>query len=259
MFSKVSFKDLAKSKNKDYGYATKLPFFKENSEVEFKPGLNIIFAPNGTGKSTILSMMATATASKQGGYSVVTRDWNGRFDTECMDGINVSHDGQAVMYCNPRQAVGLIGGQAAFDDEFFSEGLYDLKLNESTGKTTIARLGKVLGIIGGKDPFESKIEYRVPEDQIKEERRKLLEPQIEKGQQSILLDEPESGLAIHVQNNIFTMLDKAAKEKNLQIIVATHSLFALSCVDANFIELQPGYIKIARDQLDLLFMKVNDF
>lgn len=75
----------------------------------------------------------------------------------------------------------------------------------------------------------------------------------------MILDEPESGLAIHVQANIFRLIDKRAKENNLQIIVATHSPFALLC-EANFIELQPGYIKIAKQEIELLsvMLKIQD-
>ena len=47
------------------------------------------------------------------------------------------------------------------------------------------------------------------------------------------------------------MLQKQAKENKIQIIIATHSPFALTC-NANFIELQPGYIKIAKQEIELL-------
>lgn len=257
MFDKITFNGL--DKNKDYGYAAKLDFFKENKEMSFKPGLNIIFAPNGTGKSTILSLLAISTASKQGGYSVVTSDWNGLYSSESLDGIEVFHDGQATMYCNPREAVGLFEGMASFDDEFLSEGIAEMQLKESTGYTTMARLAKILSVLACEKSPKSEIEYRVKKEYLKPERMKMLEPRIEKGQFSILLDEPESGLAIHAQSNIFNLINKAAKEKNLQIIVATHSLFALSCLDANFIELRPNYLDVARVQLENLYYMANCF
>lgn len=244
MFSKIAFKGL--SKNKEFGYAAKLNFFKKNKKIEFKPGLNIIYAPNGTGKSTILSMMALSMACKQSGESVVTGKWNSIFGFENLDGIEVFHDGQPAMYCNPREAVGLIGGSAAFDDDFMSEGIAELRLSESTGKTTLYRMGKIVNILMGKDKIADEIKFKkISPEYIKEDRAKLLEARIPVGQKSILLDEPESGLAVPVQQRLFALLDKAAKEQDLQIIVATHSVFALGC-DANFIELEPEYVVSAK-------------
>lgn len=259
MFSKITFNDL--DKNKDFAYTQKLDFFKNNKEVTFKPGLNIIYAPNGTGKSTILSMLAISTACKQGGRSVVTNDWNGRAFSgrESLEGFEVFHDGQGSMYSNPREAVGLFGGMAAFDDDFLSQGIRDIQLHESTGKTTLHRLNQALAVLMGKEAPQTEIEYRIPKDRVVGLCKEMLAAKIEKGQFSVLLDEPESGLAVHVQANIFNILHKAAEEFDMQVIVATHSMFALSCVDANFIELEPNYLNIARRQLDLLFMKANKF
>lgn len=253
MFSKITFKGLRK--NKDFGYSASLDFFKKNKKVEFKPGLNIIFAPNGTGKSTILSMLALSVACKQGGYSVVTNKWDSMFGFENLDGIEVFHDGQSAMYCNPREAIGLIGGRAGFDDDFLSDGLKDLQLSESTGKTTLYRINKIVDILIGKEEMPKEIIYKKSQEYLTKDRKKLLEARVPLGQQSILLDEPESGLAIHIQRNLFKQIDQAAKEKGLQIIVATHSIFALSC-DANFIELEEGYIKKAKENLNMLLKEL---
>lgn len=65
-----------------------------------------------------------------------------------MKGIQVFHDGQPTMYNNPRKAVGLFGGMARFDDDFFNEGVMEAQLKESTGYTTMVRLQKILNILG---------------------------------------------------------------------------------------------------------------
>lgn len=54
MIHRITFKDLSDSK---FSYASKLKYFKKNEYVEFKPGLNLIIGENGTGKTTILSMI----------------------------------------------------------------------------------------------------------------------------------------------------------------------------------------------------------
>lgn len=250
MIEKIEFDNIAQSQA--YGYAGKLDFFKNNQSIEFKPGLNIIFAPNGTGKSTILEILAKFTASEQGGVSTITSTWMQdmfRYGESTMKGIKVFHDGQPTLYNNPRKAVGLFGGMAAFDDDFLTQGLMETQLKESTGYTTITRLQKVLGVLAGKEEMPQNFDKKV--HKIDEKYNQFLGATIEKGQQTMILDEPESGLAIHVQSNIFRMLQKQAKENKIQIIIATHSPFALTC-NANFIELQPGYIKIAKQEIELL-------
>lgn len=250
MIEKIDFEHIEKSKL--YGYAKKLDFFKENKSIEFKPGLNIIFAPNGTGKSTLLEIIAKFTASEQGGLSTITDSWkNDMFahGVNKMEGISVHHDGQPTMYNNPRKAVGLFGGMAAFDDDFFEQGLMETQLKESTGYTTMTRLNSVLSVLAGK--AEMPKEFQMKSYKTEEVYQQFLKGNIEKGQQTMILDEPESGLAIHVQSNIFRMLQKKAKENKIQIIIATHSPFALTC-QANFIELKPGYINIAKQEIEML-------
>lgn len=254
MIEKIDFEKIEESSV--YGYAKKLDFFQKNKEVHFKPGLNIIFAPNGTGKSTLLEIMAKFTASEQGGISTITSSWKqdmiGHNENK-MQGIQVFHDGQPTMYNNPRKAVGLFGGMAAFDDDFFNEGVMETQLRESTGYTTMARLQKVLNVIAGEGKMPHEFAKKV---NIDEKYGQFLEAKIEKGQQTIILDEPESGLAIHAQSKIFRMIEKAAKEKNLQIIIATHSPFALMS-EANFIELHPGYIQKAKYEIQILSEILN--
>lgn len=257
MFERIEFEDISQSKA--YNYAEKLDFFKNNKSIEFKPGLNIIFAPNGTGKSTILEILAKFTASEQGGISTITNSWKQdmiNFGENTMKGIKVFHDGQPTLYNNPRKAVGLFGGMAAFDDDFFEQGIMETQLRESTGYTTMTRLQRVLAVLSGQAQMPKDFQKKSSLD---DTYNTFLKANIEKNQPTMILDEPESGLAIHVQANIFRMINKRAKEKNLQIIVATHSPFALTC-DANFIELQPGYLKIAKQEIELLsvMLKVQD-
>lgn len=246
MILEIDFSGISESKN--FAYANKLEYFQQNKKVEFKPGLNIIFAPNGTGKSTLLKIAAQFTASEQGGVSTITQSWLqtiAGFKESNLKGLVVKHDGQPVMYNNPREAVGLFGGMAAFDDDFMQEGIEEVQRHESTGYTTLARLGKIVQTIAGDRAFPEKI---VQKTSLTEMAQKMLEASIPLGQKTILLDEPESGLAIHAQSKLWNMINKAAKEKDLQIIVATHSPFALTC-RANFIELQPGYLEIAKSYI----------
>lgn len=247
MFYKIKINEEITS-NKDFNYVQNLKSFKNGKlkEVTFKPGLNIIFSENGSGKSTILNLLAESMAAKQGGYSCVTEVWHYEVN-EKMKGVEILHDGQPVVYFNPRDTIGLILG--AFDDDFMVEGVKILHLKESTGFTTMNKMMKILNMFNDKEDMLKSIKYKMSEKYVSQNVKDILKGSQEKQQLTFLMDEPESGLAIHVQNNLFRMIDKAAKEKNIQIIMATHSLFALSCKEANFIELNEGYINIVKNEI----------
>lgn len=255
MISDIDFSNIKDSDN--FKYAVELDFFKKNTQMQFKPGLNIIYAPNGTGKSTLLKIMAQFTACEQGGVSTITNSWvqdvSGYRDSK-MKGLAVKHDGQAVMYTNPRQAVGLFGGSAAFDDDFFSEGIAEIQLKQSTGLTTLYRMQRILGVLTGKVQAPSKI--AIKGGSLNEITKELLKASIPEGQKTILLDEPESGLAVHVQANLWKMIEHAAIKLDLQIIVASHSPFALAC-KANYIELQPGYLNTSRSYIKQISQNIE--
>jgi len=251
MISEIDFSHIGKSEN--FKYAVELDYFKNNQKMQFQPGLNIIYAPNGTGKSTILKAMAQYTACEQGGVSTITSTWvqdvMGHGDKSKLEGITLAHDGQAVMYANPRNAVGLFGGMAAFDDDFISQGIQEVQLKQSTGLTTLYRIQKILAVLNGKAQTPQAIARKTHLNS--QGAAELLKATIAQGQKTLLLDEPESGLAVHVQHNLWRMMENGALKHNLQIIVATHSPFALSCT-ANYIELTPGYLKQSRDYAKMI-------
>jgi predicted ATPase len=74
---------------------------------------------------------------------------------------------------------------------------------------------------------------------------RLIEPQCEKGKKTIILDEPETGLSLPLQyafwNNV---VPKAAKQ--YQLIIATHSPFAVNVESANYVEMSDGYLAQCR-------------
>lgn len=266
MIDKIILSGLAGSSK--FGYAKNLDFFKNNNELSFKKGLNIIFAPNGSGKSTITDILAYATASKQGGISTITnkwavdmtmeRKWEGE-ETTFWGGVKCIHDGQPTAYCSPMQGVGLIGGTMALDDDFFSQGLEDFKNRESTGLKSIYRLGFINKFLAGEEKIPD--EYAVKENYFKDRRLgyvidELISPKISKGQKTIILDEPDLGLSIHFQKVLWELIDSGARDHDLQVIVATHSPFSLLC-DAHFIELEDGYVNIAKDFISQLGSKLK--
>lgn len=231
-----------------FEFINKLSFFKDCNHIKFKPGVNIIFGQNGTGKSTILNMIAMSLAAKQGGISKLTHKWTRDYD---MSRFVVDHDGQPIMYCDTKTDVGLIGGMAGFDNDFFSEGVKAIKRShESSGLTTLSRLTPIIDVLFHDKPMPDKIASSLHNDEYDE----LIKGTIDIGQKTILIDEPESGLSYVLQSRIIPRLIESARNKNIQLIIATHSPYALEYDDSqiNFIEMEPGFIANTRNALKML-------
>lgn len=258
MFESIHFKGLEKSKM--FGYAAELPFFKGRKSLEFKPGLNILFGGNGTGKSTVLRILAETMCATQGGVSVVTEsalrdagDVPLRGKPVDAIGLKVMHDGQPVVYSDPRQTVGLIGG--GFDYDFMDRGVQEATGSKrlSHGQNVLRRGSLAIQIARGTAPFPTEIVRKVRKPGLNSHYAKVMDlldarlaPKIERGQPSLLLDEPEVSFSIDWQFKLWHMFTKKAQDENTQVIVASHSVFCLGIPGANYIEIEKGAMLIAQ-------------
>lgn len=256
MFDSIELKGLAKSDR--FGYAAKVPFFKHKRKIAFQPGLNILFGPNGCGKSTILRILGDTMLATQGGVSAVTetsiRDTVeyplGRRGAAPKDklGLRVLHDGQPVIFCDPRQAVGLSG--SSFDNDFMAEGIQELMGNRerSHGQVSAARMSPALDVLEGKLQLPAKPIEKFTKAQVGgawpqciDIALKRMEPSIPKGLPTVLLDEPEANFSLKWQGMLWAILTSERILSKFQVIVASHSPFALGLPNAHYIEMVPGY------------------
>lgn len=252
-----------------FAYTQNLPFFKREKIISFSPGLNIIFGPNASGKSTLLRGLALHLAAEQGGASCVTQDYlRTTVDlfaaatskgSKSLDelGLHVEHDGKPIQFLDPRVTVGITSG--AFDNDFFNEGLRETihRKSMSSGEKTLSRLGRVVSVLTGESPMPTQVEYKVSAKvlnstwaaglAIVKERFKATAPE---GPATILLDEPESGLGLPLQARLWELL---ARHSGHQLIVASHSPFALGLPEANYIETSLGYAQQAKAELSRFF------
>lgn len=232
---------------------------------KFKPGLNIIIGPNGSGKSTILRSCGLSLAAVQGGQSIITEAWcHEAFPFSAQPEIifpwQIKHTGQPAVFIDPRVDVGLVGRGAAFDDDFFSQGLSNLMFRGSTGEKSMAAVNTALGMILGKVPaptgwlIASSLNgvNDVWKQRIEAAKDYLRGDGTGSGPATIILDEPESYLSIPMQVHLWQLLgEDPSRYDNIQAIVATHSPFALDVPFANYIELGKGYLAECREALSL--------
>lgn len=267
-----------------------LDYFKRQPTTAFKPGLNILFGANGSGKSTVLQLLAQSLAAVQGGTSVVTQSW---LQDVCAFGgselklpCEVIHDGKPVMFFDARAKEGLIGG--GFDDDFFGMGVANAMAKGSTGQLGLRRLDRLLAVlvddiratqagagpaaapaaaekpkrrtkkaeaeptpkqVPGKRGFPTEIEWRIQRKMVNDTWKarfavveKLLEAKRAVGPQTLLFDEPESGFSLPWQAGLWTNIFAKVDPAKYQVIVATHSPFALGLPGVNYIEMSPGYL-----------------
>lgn len=258
MFQRIAFKGLKESHH--FGYAAELPFFKGKRELNFKPGLNILFGPNGCGKSTVLQILARTMCASQGGVSVITEAavqdgvdmfrgfGENRKPMRSKVGLQVEHDGQPLVFCDPRASVGLLGGQ--LDEDFLEAGINEAQqLNRAShGQQSLARSNVALGVLFGKLKFPTEVPSRLNRKRVNDVWLKALDildaqmrPSIPTGQRTVLLDEPEANFSLAWQVRLWEVLERPEVADNFQVIVASHSPFAVGIKHANYIDFVDGF------------------
>jgi energy-coupling factor transporter ATP-binding protein EcfA2 len=260
MIYHLSIKDPAKTPVK---WLADVAAFRQPRAFEFKPGLNILWGRNGSGKTTLTKVLARLFHCEQGNQPVVTeeslRELVGDGSLKVADvrgSLSVVHDGQGVRHFDPGHAVGLIAGGAAFDWDFGGEGVANTMFRGSAGQTTMFRFDRLINeVVAGEVP---EVAWKFPrgwtgEDiwgQRVELAAHLLEGNAEKGQPTVLLDEPERSYDLNAQVGVWRFL--RAYSDQVQFIVASHSLFALKIPDANYVELSPRYLAGSEAVLEIL-------
>lgn len=228
--------------------------FPEPRSWEFAPGMNVLWGKNGSGKTTLVKLLARLLHCEQGGVSTVTNQsistliGRDRFrdlsppKTATDIGVSIEHDGTSVVYFDPTNSVGLMGGMAAFDYDFGMTGMMNAMMKGSSGQLALHRLADVM------ERYTPEIQYKSRPEYASELVKELLKPSVEVGPRTLLMDEPDANLDWPTKLNWWTRLDVLALDGKFQIIVATHSICALRLAKANYIEIpEPGYLKESRD------------
>lgn len=248
--------EILDNKNLPVDWWGKVEGLRDLRELSFEPGLNVLFAPNGWGKSTILTLLARLMHCKQGGVPTFTDEsltlfWRGKGQ-----GVRVHSDGVTALYVDPSDTPGLMGGGSAFDYDFMMEGIARTMNPASSGELSMHAINRI--ILAAQKTFtpDLKMKY-VSADKLPEHEpykgwlttQVLSDPKDPaRLRNTILLDEFDRSLDIPMAAHIWSLLSRRAAMRH-QLITAGHSPMLLKLADAglcNLIDLCPGYVEACR-------------
>ena len=252
------------------GFAANLPCLK--GRFTFTKGLNVLFGPNGCGKSTTLKIIAaycgirTTGSMGCGGWSRFPDPMDLRRDFD--DKIKLP---AALKNMSPGKCEAKVGwdgtasflnhsmedrpqGSALFDSaEESNDGMTDMMeqigvmvSRPSSGQLRLHEIGKIV-----KAALNPPDLTKIPDKDVNINWSgawnafatyvKTLE---RTGPVTLLLDEPDKSLSIESQIYLWKHLFPKMTNK-VQLIVATHSPFSVD-IEANFVDMQEGYLEETR-------------
>lgn len=252
---------------------------------------NVIVGPNGSGKSALLETLSIQTLSWFSGQStlddafVVGRDSDSLWDRErpygndyeFLKGLTVKTDNAPALYYRPNHIPGNEDNVAtAMMCGYFDEAKEYGRLTDkkSSGQKSLAILERVNALLSGKT---KSLKYRYMNWRAGQELRdfgdrrssggnfnnpmrwdytaEILKQRVKDvasdAKPLLLMDEPEQSLDAMAELQLWRGIESAQMD-DVQIIVATHSLYPLMFPNNfNFIEAVPGYIDRVQDLMSV--------
>ncbi len=246
------------------GFAKDLPLLKTAAIQKFDRSLNVLWGPNGCGKTTLLHLMAAQTFCANGGWSrllepvqagllalssessynhkaAVTHNSPGKCES------TIAWDKSPVFFANgiDKSRVDVGSGTVMEGDgtQNWMEALRDKMTPKSSGQTRAAGFNRMLEALSSAPDFRqtqldkgvNSVWQKCFEGQLKILRRRPDNPRV-----TVLIDEPERHLDIEKRLKLWTQAIPHIAQYG-QVFVATHCPLALSMLDQGlWIEAEPG-------------------
>jgi predicted ATPase len=255
---------------------------RHKGKLKFSTTLpNVIVGPNGAGKTALMETLAfrflaqlTGTSRLDGGFTskgdgaaLWTKADGWRDDWTFMKGLTVETDNAPARYYRPGHIPGNeVGIAHAMMTGYFDEAKAygELVDQKSSGQKSQALLASLLDVLAGlnlprtygthnwgygREPRDLNRQQWTGPWEYQAEVLKALFANVDGGMPLVLMDEPEQSLDARAEMHLWNALS-AVDCSNLQVIVATHSVYPLLHPEKfNIIEGTKGY---ARDVLKLM-------
>jgi ABC-type cobalamin transport system ATPase subunit len=246
----------------------KVDWLKGKKLIEFKPGINVVYGLNGTGKSTLLSGLAMLEHCWRSNWPRVDKTSIGDFlgsSGRYLDGLLLEHDGSPCRYLGvddpdhaPKDAV--VNNDLALETKREAHGraLHLMSHGQATLNKLIrflkAEPQKVRHVLKDKNvATEWRGWYTAATESLFNATKRKDMPR----QQTILLDEVDRSLDFTKQASVWKQVRLLA-ESNHQIIIASHSPWAAVQPHAHYIETTPGYLERTRKALGVLLQNLGE-
>lgn len=264
MLQRVLIKD---NTNLPLSYASDLEAFRDGTEYNFKPGINIIIGPNGSGKSTLIRMLSMffwcctgMESSYRKGLELYDNDRMFNKDESLRDGIVINHDYTTKVFIfKPNKDM-------KPDEDLLCIRNFSLMFHSkhsSVGEGTVLALQSLFEMMfkeGQTYEFVTReLESRIDSGYWGERYKKFLKyykenriiPGPNEKEITVLMDEPDRNLDIFNMEDVYQIL--SFHKPQTQIIATIHNpllIYKLSGIeDINFIELEENYLYRVRRTL----------
>lgn len=259
----VSCSNMIKSIKFLNGFPTTAQHIGLDRVFKFTDGLNFIYGQNGIYKSVLGKTLAAYCGIEKGGWSrisepaklatkfkshfpAVYRQYTpNHIDAQVeWDGVPTFYYDSELMGKNDMTWFFQNASQSADGVTTESEQMDILATKPSSGQYRISKINKIMQLITRMPDLS-----QIPADIVTDRQYAQMEIDYIKelprdGKPTLILDEPERGLVLPRQFDLFKVFDKLAE--HFQVIVISHSPFILFHKNANIIDMEPGYMNTCK-------------